>query len=230
LNDVVITLQAVVEVAAARDESTPWPVASLPPYSWLALSGDCTDEELGLFVAILADKIDVPPAPGPAETVDALLAEELLIVAGGLQVQDTGTATTVIPGCCAGLEDWRDWAQVLSDVSPWWGHDPGPEVEFVDGRLRIWQDGGPHRHNGRGSGLYVDVERSVMPALLAGVQRDLVAFLGGLRVWTQRIGLGLRGEALVQAIDRDFVITAPWDLPASSGGHPDQVLDSRPAP
>lgn len=218
----VITLQAVAEVAAPRDERTPWPVAQLDPCSWLTLSGDCTHEEVGLFVATLADKIDVPAAAGPAETVDMLLAEELLIAAGGLRIQDTETATTLIPGCCAGLEDWRDWAQVLSNVSPWLGHDPAPEVEFLDGRLRIWQDGGPHRHHGRWSGVHVDVPRHAMPALLAGVQRDLIAFLDALYGWRQRVGLGPRGEALAQAIDRDFAITTPWDLAANPGVHPAQ--------
>lgn len=188
----------------------PWPVASRPPHTWLALSGDCTDEELGLFIAMLSGNSGARSAAGPAEFVDVLLAERPLIVAGGLQVHDTDTATTVIPGCCAGLEDWRDWAQVLEGISPWLGHDPGPEVEFLDGRLRVWQHGGPERHQGRWATVYIDVPRSVMPSLLAGVQRDLVSFLNALRVWTQQIGLGLRGEALVSAIDESFAITAPF--------------------
>lgn len=87
LNDVVITLRAVVEVPAFDAETpAPWPIKMLVPGSWLELGGDCTDEEVGLFVAILADRIGVRSPGGRDEVVDALLAEELLIVPGGLQV------------------------------------------------------------------------------------------------------------------------------------------------
>jgi hypothetical protein len=88
-------------------------------------------------------------------TVDALLAEEFLTAAGGLQVRDSTVGTVVTPGCCAGLEDWHDWAQVLTGDSPWLGHDPGPEVEFVGDDLRVWQDGGPNRYRGRWARVHV---------------------------------------------------------------------------
>ncbi|MFD0973788.1 hypothetical protein ACFQ3X_34995, partial [Plantactinospora endophytica] len=117
-NSAVITMQAVVEVPALNNDSTPpWPVAQTAPWSWLPLSADCTDEELGLFVAALAARIEVLPPGRRDEVVDALLAEELLIIAGGLQVGDPITGKVVVPGCCAGLEDWRDWAQALAGGS-----------------------------------------------------------------------------------------------------------------
>ena len=56
----VITMQAVIEVRAFGIGSPPpWPVAPMTPGSWLALNADCTDEQVGLFVAALADRIDV---------------------------------------------------------------------------------------------------------------------------------------------------------------------------
>lgn len=207
LNGAVIRLRAVVQVAAPRDEPAPWPVAQLAPYTWLALSGDCTDEELGTFVALLAAGMDVPPAASPAQMVDALLAEDLLLLAGGLEVHDTDTAATVRPGCCAGLEDWREWTKVLSGVSPWLGHDPWPKAEFLDDRLRILQDGS------RPAERYIDISCSAMSGLLSGVQHDMLGFLGALRVWTQRMKLGSRGEELVGAVDQSFRISTPLDLP-----------------
>ncbi|WP_223874834.1 hypothetical protein [Salinispora oceanensis] len=84
LNDVVITMQAVVEVPMFDSGAAPpWPVEPLAPGSWLVLNADCADERVGLFVAALADRIDVAPPGGRNEVVDALLAEELLIFAGG---------------------------------------------------------------------------------------------------------------------------------------------------
>jgi hypothetical protein len=215
VSDVVITMQMVVEVPAFDAGSPPpWPVESMAPGSWLVLNAGCTNERVGLFVAALADRIDVRPPDGRDEVVDALLAEELLIIAGGLQVCDPNVGMAVVPGCCAGLEDWRDWAQVLTGDSPWLGHDPSPEVEVVGDDLRVWQDGGPNRHHGRWAGVHVDVPRRALPALLMGVQRDLVGFLAALTAWAERIGLGRRGTALVEAIDKNFAITARLDLPA----------------
>ncbi|MET7970868.1 hypothetical protein [Micromonospora sp. NPDC005305] len=213
-NSAVITMQAVVEVPALdNDPAPPWPVAQAAPWSWLPLNVDCTDEELGLFVAALAARIEVLPPSGRDEVVDALLAEELLIIAGGLQVGDPSTGRVVVPGCCAGLEDWRDWAQALAGGSPWLGHDPGPEIEAVGEDLRVWQDGGPDRHRGRWAGLHVDLPRHALPQLLMGVQRDLVGFLDALARWAARADLGRQGTALVRAIDHSFTITAPWDSP-----------------
>ncbi len=209
----VITMRAVIEVPAFdAGPPHPWPVAPMATGSWLVLDAGCTDEQVGLFVAALADRIDVPPPGGLDEVVDALLAEELLIIGGGLQVADTSTAMAVVPGCCAGLEDWRDWTQAITGGSPWLGHDPGPEVEVLDDVFRVWQDGGPNRHRGRWAGRHVDIPRGALPELLMRTRQDLVGFLAALTAWAERAGLGRRGVSLAEAIDRDFTITAPLDV------------------
>ncbi|WP_435154241.1 hypothetical protein, partial [Micromonospora aurantiaca (nom. illeg.)] len=76
-NSAVITMQAVIEVPAlTNDPAPPWPVAQTAPWSWLPLNAACTDEKIGLFVAALAARIEVPPPSDRDEVVDALLAEE----------------------------------------------------------------------------------------------------------------------------------------------------------
>lgn len=101
---------------------------------------------------------------------------------------------------------------MVSGDSPWLGHDPGPEVELVSDGLRVWQDGGPNRHRGRWAGVHVDLPHRALPGLLNGVQRDLVGFLEALTRWATRVGLQQRGAALVEAIDKNFAITAPLDV------------------
>ena len=136
-----------------------------------------------------------------------------MIIAGGLQMDDPDAGVVVVPGCCAGLEDWRDWALVLTGGSPWLGHDPGPKVDVLGENLRVWQDGGPDRDRSRWSGHHVDFRRHVLcREMLMGVQRDLVGFLDAVAGWAERAGLGLRGTALVTSVDQNFVITVPWDL------------------
>jgi hypothetical protein len=145
--------------------------------------------------------------------VDALLAEELLIVPGGLQLSDTSAETTVVPGCCSGLENRREWIQVFTGGSPWLGHDPGPAVEVIGDDLRVWQDGGPDRHRGRWAERRVDLPCRALPQLLVGVQQDLVGFLDALARWAEQAGMGPRGAALAKSVDRNFAIAAPLDLP-----------------
>lgn len=207
-------MQAVVKVPAFdAGAPPPWPVASMRAGAWLALAADSTDQQVGLFVAALAHPLDVASPGGRDEVVDTLLAEEFLIVPGGLRLVDTVTAAAVVPGCCSGLEDWRDWVRVTAGESPWLGHDPGPEVEFVGDQLLVWQDGGPGRHHGRWAGPNVLLSRRALPELLLDAHRDLLGFLAALKAWTARMGLEERGGALVEAVDRNLAITAALDLP-----------------
>lgn len=89
-----------------------------------------------------------------------------------------------------------------------------PVVEIDDnGDLRVRQDGGPNRESGQWAEINVAVPRLIMPDLLRNVQQDLVGFLTQLKTWTEHVGLGETGTALVEAIDRNFTITAPFDIP-----------------
>ncbi|WP_436528258.1 hypothetical protein [Actinoplanes sp. HUAS TT8] len=210
-----IKLRAVVEVPTFDAESRPpWPVAPMAAGSWLELAADCTDLEVGLFVAMLVRPRDVAPPGGRNEVVNAVLAEECLIAPGGLRLADTVTGMAVVPGCCAGLEDWRDWVRVVDGESPWLGHDPAPEVEFADDGLRVWQDGGLGRTRGRWAETSVLVQRPALIDLLRSVHGDLVGFLAAIDAWARGVGLEERGGALVEAIDRHFAITPPLELPA----------------
>lgn len=170
MNVVVIKMQAVIAVPAFdAGLPPPWPVAAMPAWSWLTLAADCTAQQVGLFVAALARPLDDSSPRGRDEIVATLLAEELLIVPGGLRLADTVTGMTVVPGCCAGLEDWRDWARVTAGAPLWLGHDPGPEVEIVGDELRVWQDGGS-------AGTHLAVPLRMLPGLLLNVRRDLLGF------------------------------------------------------
>ncbi|MEV4139641.1 hypothetical protein AB0J72_46690 [Dactylosporangium sp. NPDC049742] len=102
------------------------------------------------------------------------------------------------PGCCAGLENWRDWEGLLSGDLPWLGHAPETRVEVAGESFTLPQ-----------GGACVEVPRRALPELLAGVQRNLAGFLDTLGGWAERTGLGARGPALVAAADRGFAITAP---------------------
>ncbi|MFH8624635.1 hypothetical protein ACH4A8_22555 [Streptomyces vietnamensis] len=47
-----------------------------------------------------------------------------------MRIADTRTGVTLLPGCCNGLEERRDWFEAL-DGNGWvsFGHDPSPLAE-----------------------------------------------------------------------------------------------------
>ncbi|GAA4587012.1 hypothetical protein BJY16_008100 [Actinoplanes octamycinicus] len=181
-------------------------VVELDDLTWLHLDGDCPADRAGLFVGALAG---INPDDPIAERVDAILTDETLIAQGGLALHDTVTGMSVHPGCCAGLEDWRCWAEVAAGESPWLGHSPEPRVQVLDRHLRVWQDA-------PGRGDHVDVTGAELRRLLLGLQRDLVAFLDVLRAWARANGQGGHADALAAAIDRHFVISAPLTGPGQA--------------
>ncbi|MFC9965284.1 hypothetical protein ACFVH4_13680 [Nocardia ignorata] len=205
-----ITMQAVVEVPNFDFEPPqPWPVLPAEPYSFVPIHRGCSDAEVGLFVSGLTRGLETTGSRD--EVVTALRAEETLLQPGGLRLTDTVTGAVIEPGCCAGLEEWREWVDVLTGTPPWLGHGPTPEVEIGVDELRVWQDSGADRQAAQS----VVVERSSLPGLLNRVHRDLVGFLACVQAWSERGRLGSKGTDLVEAIDRSFHVTAPLIFPGS---------------
>jgi hypothetical protein len=203
----VATLQAVLEVNPLPD-NVPWPVADVPTWDWLPLNGSLTDEETGLFFAALAGYLQIP-ATSAAAVVDSLATAEAVMVPGGLRPLDPASGTTVVPGCCAGLEEWRTWRILLTGASTDFGHDPTPFAERRGDVMRVWQDREPELTE-----PFVDLPLAALPELLDGVRRDLTGFLERTGAWCERRGIDPR--PLVAALDRDLAITAPWLPPLSS--------------
>ncbi|GAA1032058.1 hypothetical protein GCM10009557_29280 [Virgisporangium ochraceum] len=198
-----ITLRAVLETPYTEPNPVPWTVATPEPGSWLTLDGSCGDAEAGLFVAVVADYNSLPP--------DGLAGAGHLIAPGGLLLADTDTIE-IVPGCCCGLEDWRDWARALHvPESPWLGHDPTPGMSFGD-RITVWQDtGSPGNDAPVAGGPHIAVSRAELTGMLAGVDRDLTAFAAVLAAWAARHTGD--GAALAAGLEAAFAFTAPLEVP-----------------
>ncbi|MFD7441706.1 hypothetical protein [Streptomyces sp. NPDC059909] len=184
-----IVLQPVLEVQA-RDGFTLWPVAELRPYSFLALGGALGPAEVGTAVLSIAACNDFDPddddrSARPADPLGVLLhgllTRTVPFASGGLRMADTATGITLLPGCCNGLEEWRDWDEVV-DGDGWatFGHDPSPLAERLGSTVRSTvdaeQDGSP----------VIELSVTELRRLLSDAERDMTDFIQVAGAWAAR--------------------------------------------
>lgn len=223
-----IVMQPVLEIYVP-DGFDLWPVAEVEPFGFLPLSGELSPTEVGTAVMRIADcnnvgdgngengendGSDIGDASGVAfdSFLQGLLSFEHVIASGGLRVTDDSTGVTFLPGCCDGLEDWRDWHQLVDTGGLLgFGHDPvSPTAERFGDTVR----------------LTVNVEQSDSPVielgvtelrhLLTGVERDLTAFLALVAAWTSE-NLPDHHTAVTAAIARALDLPAPTPAIALKG-------------
>ncbi|MFB7615557.1 hypothetical protein [Kitasatospora sp. NPDC056181] len=183
-------MQPVLELLAPPADFTLWEVGAHRPYDFLPLSGHTSAADVGTAVLQLAlrnayDPDDYEEEDGPtppADPVDALLhgllVKDHLFAHGGFRVTDTATGVTLTPGCCNGLEEWRDWLEVLDGAgSAGFGHDPMPTAERVGDTVRLVPDVGAP------DGPAIELPAAELRRLVAGAERDLAAFLELADTW-----------------------------------------------
>lgn len=182
-------LQPVLEIYAP-DGFDLWPVAEIKSFGFLPLSGELSRAEVGTAVMRIASCNDIDPdadrSPRPAAALDSflhgLLTFDNLFAAGGLRVTDNSTGITFLPGCCDGLEDWRDWHQFVDDGSLLgFGHDPVSRVaeRFGDTvRLTVNAE--------QGDSPVIELCVTELRHLLTGAERDLAGFLTLAADWASR--------------------------------------------
>ncbi|MEU3355167.1 hypothetical protein [Streptomyces sp. NPDC037389] len=206
-----IVLQPVLEICTP-DGFALWPVAEFEPYGFLPLSGALHSAEVGTAVMRIADcnntdaeDDDRPPRPADplGSFLHGLLTMDDLFAAGGLRVTDTATGTTLLPGCCNGLEEWRDWLEVL-DGDGWasFGHDPSPLAERLGDTARLTvdaeQDNSP----------VITLPLPELRRLLGAVERDLADFLHLATGWAAQ-HLPDHATLVITALARALDLPAP---------------------
>lgn len=189
-----------------------WPVEKTDFY--VAVPGRPTSQQVGTVVwtliarGVSADDLSIA-ATDPAEAIeDYLTCGEGDFAPGGLRVGDGNVV--VDPGCCVGLDEWRDWLGVTGGAVIDLGHDPDPLIEHRGPVVRVWQDAGqlPSGPAFDPDEPHIDIPRHTLPDLLDAVQQDLAGFLTALHPWARGISAGL-ADALTAALDRRLQISAP---------------------
>ncbi|MFJ4677530.1 hypothetical protein [Kitasatospora sp. NPDC088783] len=206
-----IALQPVLEVYAP-DSFALWPVAQSEPYGFLPLSGALGPAEVGTAVMRIADCNDIDPEdedrlPRPADPLGAflhgLLTMDGTYASGGLRVIDTATGTILLPGCCNGLEEWRDWLEVVDgDGRASFGHDPSPLAERLGDTVRLTVDA-----DKEGSPV-IELPVAELSCLLAEAERDLTDFLQLAAGWAAQ-HLPNHATLVTAALARALDLPAP---------------------
>ena len=186
-----------------------WPVADLPAGHLLALSGDLSARETGTAVATLADYAarpngDEPLAGNPRDCLLGLAEAELAVSAGGLRIREPATGAEIRPGCCCGLEDWREWWVLMDGGEPWLGHEAA-RVEFSGSCVRLWP---AHGYAAASRKVPVEIRSADLPAMLRAAQEQLAGFLARVEQWAHSYAPEL-ASVLRAKLDRDLGITAP---------------------
>ncbi|MGA6172022.1 hypothetical protein ACPEIF_17460 [Streptomyces sp. NPDC012600] len=184
-----IVMQPVLETYAP-DGFALWPVAGVEPFGFLPLSGELSPAEVGSAVMRIADCNDIDPdgdrPPRPADAhgsfLHGLLTFGHLFAAGGLRVTDTSTGVAFLPGCCDGLEDWRDWYRLIDDGGPLgFGHAPvSPVAERFGDTVRLTVNAE------QSDSPVIELSVTALRDLLAGAERDLAEFLALAADWASR--------------------------------------------
>jgi hypothetical protein len=209
----VITMQPVVEVYAP-DGFALWPVAEVESFGHLALSGELTLLEVGTAVMCIASCNDIDPEvdgrpPRPADPLGSflhgLLTFDTPFAAGGLRVTDSATGVALLPGCCNGLEDWREWHQVLDGSGQAsFGHDPDPCAERHGETVRLTVDAEQN------DSPVIELLATDLRRLLAGAEHDLASFLALAADWAAQ-NLPLHAAPVTAALARALDLPTPAD-------------------
>ncbi|WUS63765.1 hypothetical protein OG618_10100 [Kitasatospora sp. NBC_01246] len=181
-----IEMQPVLETPG-RDGFDLWPVGPYEPYGFLPLGAAMSPADVGTAVMQIADHNEAEPGPGeePAGSGDpagrflhGLLTSEYPVAPGGLRVFAPATGTVLRPGCCNGLEEWRDWYEVLDgDGFALFGHDPTPQARREGTLVRLTPDGAVR------DGPVIELPLDGLRRLVTGAADELAAFLRLADAW-----------------------------------------------
>ncbi|MFD8012582.1 hypothetical protein [Streptomyces sp. NPDC058955] len=189
-----------------------WPVAEAESLGFLTLSGELSSAEVGSAVMRIAGCNDIDPdgdrPPRPAGALDSflhgLLTFDSPFASGGLRVTDHATGVAFLPGCCDGLEQWRDWHRFIEGGSPLgFGHDPvSPLAERLGDTVRLTVNAE------ESDSPVIELTAADFRALLAGAERDLVDFLALAASWAS-VYLPRHHGPVVSALARALDLPLP---------------------
>jgi hypothetical protein len=159
--------------------------------------GGVSDSEITLILVAMMTQNQLSGCDSFEALVGQITAKEPLILAGGIRISDG--KRTIEPGCCCGVEDWREQIGLLVEGDGWMGHDPAPWARIDGDHVEVWSDGGlesPPSHDGANV-FSIRVPKQIALTFEAAIHRDLAAFLDALGRWAESKVGQVAADALV---------------------------------
>ena len=186
---------------SAGSTALPWPRADFEE-SFLPLSGSCSRDEVGLFMATFVAYNGLAVDSDLDKTIDGIITAKTLIAPGGLAFSDGNQI--IYPGCCCGLESWREWGQFADGgPAPWAGHDPWVYAERSEREIRVWSDGAVDRPS---DSIHIEMTTEEFDKAYALAEEAFSGFFEALKRWCNDLDAG-RAKKLLAKLDRAFDIS-----------------------
>ncbi|MEV7026846.1 hypothetical protein [Kitasatospora sp. NPDC093558] len=183
-------MQPVLETAALDDFDL-WPIGTFTPYEFIVVNGDTAPADIGTAIASIADGTtprddDAPEPDASADPVGAflfgLLTGPYPYAPGGFRVTDTATGAVFDPGCCNGLDEWREWLEVLDgEGTGGFGHGPTPLAQRLGDVVRLTVDLGL-----KADSPVIEVRVDELRTLVARAEQDLRDFVALAGRWAEQ--------------------------------------------
>ena len=139
-----------------------------------------TKADYDAFLISLCDYNQDAPRGTLGESIQRLADEEECVISGGLIASKD--EFLLVPGCCCGLEGWAEWKGIEPGAdSPWLGHNPSPSIEALDQLVVLHSGGGIVSATSHNPPDKLEVTYAELNAAVAQAERDLTAFMSGLR-------------------------------------------------
>ncbi len=121
---------------------------------------------------------------------------------------DSVTGVAFLPGCCNGLEDWREWHAVLEgNGQVGFGHNPDPRAERHGETVRLTVDADLN------DSPVIEFPGADLRRLLAGAEHDLACFLALAAVWADQ-NLPRHAVPVIATLARALDLPIPADMSA----------------
>jgi len=202
--------QLIARPVVTRRSSTerwPWPHQVGPAV--VQIWGDVSALDVGTILATIASYNSLEEGGDAREVLARLVAQGRddahfaergsQLVSGGIELIAAGS-TLVSPGCCCGVEYWRDWLDPgVEGFHPWCGHDPDGFFEHRPGGVMAI---------GYTAEDAVEVELAGLQRAVLAIEPALRGFLPALRRWCGEVAPEL-SDGVVGVVEGVFALRPP---------------------
>lgn len=143
---------------------------------YIIISKDSSVHDVKLFLIEMFGYNNINVEQHVDKAFNDLLLQDEAVVAGGVLFLSHNKK--IFPGCCCGLETWRDVVRgAVNEESPWMGHAPSPTFEFLEDKVFVWSD--DYREGVTDEVYFIEYQKGELIKKLNNLENDLIQYAKG---------------------------------------------------